>query len=124
MTFKTLNNRLHNCTNPYQGSDRRVLCLCSAGLLRSPTAANVLHQKFGYNTRAAGTSADFALIPVDEVLVAWAEEIVCMSYEQKEYVMVNFDTSNKIIINLDIPDCYSYNDAELKEIIYNNYVNT
>ena len=48
-------NRLGNSRNIYQGKDKRVLCVCSAGLLRSPTAANVLHKEFGYNTRACGS---------------------------------------------------------------------
>lgn len=119
MIDKNLNNRLHNTTNPYQGTAKKVLCLCSAGLLRSPTAANVLHQEFGYNTRAAGTSTDFALIPVDQVLVHWADEIICMSMEQVNYINAVYSNSigDKPVISLDIPDNYQYNDPELKDII-------
>ncbi len=36
-------NRWGNIDNPYQGSAKKVLCVCSAGMLRSPTAANVLY---------------------------------------------------------------------------------
>jgi predicted protein tyrosine phosphatase len=32
-----LMNRLGNCKNYHQGKFKRVLCVCSAGLLRSPT---------------------------------------------------------------------------------------
>lgn len=75
-------NRLANVNNPYQGSARRVLCVCSAGLLRSPTTAVVLaNEPFNYNTRAAGTSDEFALVPVDQALLTWANEIVCMQLE-------------------------------------------
>ena len=50
-------NRLHNVRNPNQGPAKRVLCLCSAVLLRSPTVAWVLGKApYDYNTRAAGTS--------------------------------------------------------------------
>ena len=73
-------NALHNVTNPYQGKDKRVLCLCSAGLLRSSTLAIILQNKYGCNTRSAGVS-DYALIPVSTALLEWADEIVCV--EQK-----------------------------------------
>ena len=66
----SLMNRLANTHNHYQGDAKRVLCVCSAGLLRSPTAAFVLSQEpFGFNTRAAGIAEDFALIVVDDVLL-------------------------------------------------------
>lgn len=72
-------NRLYNVTNPAQGKAKKVLCLCSAGLLRSPTAAWVLsNEPYNYNTRAAGITPEYALIPLDEVLVAWADEILCV----------------------------------------------
>lgn len=114
-----MNNRLHNCTNPYQGTAKKVLCVCSAGLLRSPTAANILHAEFGYNTRAAGTSVDFALIPVDNVLVSWADEIVCMSQEQMNFIQAVYSNliQGKTVLTLDIPDNFAYDDPELKETI-------
>ena len=40
--------------NPYQGSDTKVLFVCSAGILRSATAARIYAKK--YNTRAAGSA--------------------------------------------------------------------
>ena len=53
-----LMNRIANSTNPFQKDYKRVLCVCSAGLLRSPTAAYVLSQApYNYNTRAAGLTA-------------------------------------------------------------------
>ena len=43
-------NRLANTQNKYQGKYKKVLCVCSAGLLRSPTAALVLSQEpFNFN---------------------------------------------------------------------------
>ena len=44
--------------NPYQGTDKKLLFVCSAGLLRSATAANLFAKK-GYNTRGCG-SAEYA----------------------------------------------------------------
>ena len=59
-------NRLANTHNPYQGDFKKVLCVCSAGLLRSPSTAFVLSQDpFNFNTIAAGINEDYALIVVD-----------------------------------------------------------
>jgi len=118
-----MNNRIWNTKNPYQGEYKRVLCVCSAGLLRSPTAAVVLAgEPFNYNTRAAGVDSDHALIPVDDVLVDWAEEIVC----------VNAGTADRLrrlykkeelpkVVTLDIPDDYRYRDPQLIQIIKDQY---
>lgn len=116
-------NRLANCHNQYQGNTKKVLCVCSAGLLRSPTAANTLYEKFGFNTRAAGCVTEYALIPVDDVLIEWADEIVFMEESHYKVVASNFDLSTvrADLIVLDIPDKYSYNAPKLKEEIENQY---
>lgn len=113
-----MNNRIHNCTNPSQGEAKKVLCVCSAGLLRSPTAANVLHKEFGYNTRACGVHEDYALIPYDEVLGSWANEIIVMESWMVDYIDKEFD--NKIIV-LNIPDSYGYMDTNLQKMILDAY---
>lgn len=121
---KFLMNRLANCGNSYQGKYKRVLCVCSAGLLRSPTTAVVLSQEpYNYNTRAAGIVDDFALIPVDQVLLEWADEIVCMNSGQKGQLeerlkRLNRDTN---VISLDIDDSYAYRDPELVRLIREKY---
>lgn len=118
-----LMNRLANCHNQYQGKFKRVLCVCSAGLLRSPTAAFVLSQEpFNFNTRAAGLTKEFALIPVDSVLLDWADEVVCMDAEQKEQLEKMLDeAADTPVINLDIEDSYRYRDPELMEKIKQAY---
>ena len=117
-------NRLGNCTNPYQGEFKRVLCVCSAGLLRSPTAALVLSQEpFNHNTRAAGIDGEFALVEVDDVLLTWADEVVCMSEFQQERLVGKLKKLDiqKTIINLDIPDSFSYRDLKLQKLIIDGY---
>jgi len=77
-------NRLANAKNPFQSDRKKVLCVCSAGLLRSPTDAWILsNEPFGFNTRAAGASDEYALIKLDQVLVEWADEVVVMEEWQK-----------------------------------------
>ena len=104
-------NRLGNAGNRWQGDFKRVLCVCSAGILRSPTAALVLSQPpFNFNTRACGLDPDYALIIVDDVLLEWAQEIVCMSDEQAEELK---KLTDKPIVVLDIEDSYAYREPAL-----------
>lgn len=123
---KFLMNRLHNSTNSHQGPYKRVLCVCSAGLLRSPTAAYVLGQApYNFNTRAAGITDDYALVPVDEVLLNWAQEIVCMTAEQKQELDKRAKPGCKVIC-LNIPDSFAYRDPKLIKLIkaqYNKLIN-
>lgn len=101
--------------NDYQGKKKRVLCVCSAGLLRSPTVAVILTGKpFYFNTRAAGLVASYALIPVDEVLLEWADEIVCMTRDQEKELKESW--THKVVHCLDIEDSYEYMQDELVEI--------
>lgn len=112
-------NRLGNASNPFQGKYKKVLTVCSAGLLRSPTAAFVLSQEpYNFNTRAAGLEPEFALITVDDVLLEWADEIVCMSRAQEQKLKKK---TRKPVICLNIDDCYSYRQPELIEEIKTNY---
>ena len=104
--------------NPYQGEYKRVLCVCSAGVLRSATTAVVLAQEpFNYNTRSAGVEF-YALIPVTEVLLTWADEIVCMTKEHENKLKL---ITKKLIKCLDIPDSYEYRNEDLMKMIKENY---
>lgn len=109
------NNAFWNCKNPNQGPMKRVLCVCSAGLLRSPSLAYYLSNK-GFNTRAAGVY-DYALIRVDEVLIEWADYIVCAEDEHLNYLKNNFDISNRPVYSLNIPDRYECRSEEVLGII-------
>ena len=108
-------NALWNCKNIYQGNDKRVLCVCSAGLLRSPTIAKVLVMN-GYNTRSCGCR-DYALIQIDNVLIEWADVVVFAEQEHKAVVGQRQYLSGKDVYILDIPDNYNYDDPELVKII-------
>lgn len=112
-------NRFSNCKNRFQGANKKVLCVCSAGLLRSPTAALVLSQEpYNFNTRAAGIDEEYALIPVDDVLIEWADEIVCMDDRQAHAIK---KLTSKPIICLNIKDQYEYRDKKLMDFIKTNY---
>lgn len=121
-----MNNRMYNSTNPYQKDFTKVLCVCSAGLLRSPTAAVVLSQEpFNCNTRAAGLEESYALIAVDAVLVRWADEIVCMTEDHATILRAKFGKflQHRPVHVLDISDNYAYRDPELIKLIKQAYTN-
>lgn len=120
-------NRLYNSKNPAQGGETRVLCLCSAGLLRSPTVAWVLsNAPYDYNTRAAGVNQEYALIAVDQYLLSWADEIVCVEPDIRDQLVAycaehEIDISGKPVVVLDIPDRYRRRAPKLVEIIEQQY---
>ena len=117
-------SRIGNCSNRHQGNYKKVLTVCSAGMLRSPTIAWVLGQKpYGYNCRAAGYVNDYALIKVDNVLLTWADEIVCADTEHYFFVKDILDElgMNKTILNLELPDIYEYRDPKLIKLIREKY---
>jgi predicted protein tyrosine phosphatase len=111
-------NRLSNINNPYQTEAKRVLCVCSAGLLRSPTAAVVLQREFGFNTRSCGIDEEYALIDCDEVLLNWADQIVVMEAWMIGEISPHF---REQVIVLDVPDKFPYMDKELQRLIIERY---
>ena len=115
-------NRLANVRNPYQGYSKKVLVCCSAGMLRSPTAAWVLsNPPYNFNTRAVGSSQEYALIPIDLAHCLWADEILCFEQEQKRLIQDILYEYNPNIVQeirvLDIPDNFEYKDPKLIELL-------
>lgn len=127
-------NQLGVINNPYQGKHKRVLTVCSAGCLRSPTAAHILSSPpFNFNTRAAGVSTEYAIVPVTESLVLWAEEIVVMEPWMAEEInkiqnKLSSDTNGsmyeyeyKIVRVLEIEDEYGYRDPNLVQLMKDKF---
>jgi predicted protein tyrosine phosphatase len=106
--------------NMYQGNDKRVLFVCSAGILRSATGARIYAKK--YNTRACGTH-HYALIPLSANLILWADEIVFVNMENhavacRKFDMDEYDGQVKI---LNIPDDYDHMHPELIQHFIKQY---
>jgi predicted protein tyrosine phosphatase len=123
-------NQLGVIFNAYQGNIKKVLTVCSAGCLRSPTAAHILSsQPWNFNTRCAGTSKEYAIIPVTEALITWADIILVMDSDQQKYInnlqnefLNNWDNWSqdyqfKQVVNLEIEDDFAYRDPYLVEIM-------
>jgi predicted protein tyrosine phosphatase len=105
-------------SNPYQGSDFKALFVCSAGLLRSATAANLFAKK-GWNTRGCGTE-DFALIRLSTNLIAWAQKIYFMQKSNYLSALFTFrehedalEVLKRKAVVLNIEDSFPYNHPEL-----------
>ena len=125
---KTKTEQIFELTAPYdnwcQGSTHRALFVCSAGLLRSATAATVGAQ-LGLNTRNAG-SKSYALVPLSVNLIAWAHTIYFVNPENHEDALNTFfgyaETTKWLetkSIVWDIEDHYNYMDPKLVQTIKN-----
>jgi len=122
-------NQMGVIFNAYQGNHKKVLCVCSAGCLRSPTAAHILSSPpFNFNTRAVGLSKEYAIVPISEALIVWADIILVMDSDMVKQVneMQNvlakessamFEYEYKQVVNLEIEDDYGYRDPQLVEIM-------
>ena len=122
----TKTKQIFETTAPYsnacQGSYHRALFVCSAGMLRSATAA-VVGNSLGMNTRACG-SESYALIPLTANLILWADTIYFVneynyygSLQQfMEYPTLDAEIRRKAVV-WDIEDIYDYRDPKLVQIL-------
>jgi len=108
--------------NEFQGIATRALFVCSAGMLRSATAA-ALGAKAGLNTRSCGTE-EYALIPLTANLILWADKIYFvhpLNYMHALEIFQSYpnlyDAIKKKAIVWEIEDEYDYMNPELVKII-------
>lgn len=113
-------NQLANVHNIFQGDHLKVLFLCSAGLLRSATGAHIFSAPpYNWNTRTAGVVLEYALNPVNEALLHWADRIYVMEGKHVQILKDLFGedryaraVEDKLRV-LDIPDDFNYRNPEL-----------
>ena len=111
-------------TNASQGTNKRLLFVCSAGLLRSPTAAMVASKR-GYNARSCGSSIKISLIPISKNLILWADVIVFMNSDNEDKVFRHLSATDKDLraavisksVCWDVEDIYNYGDESLIWVI-------
>lgn len=101
----------------------RVLCVCSAAVMRSPTIAWVLsHAPYDCNTKSAGSHAHKALIPVSQSLLDWSEKVVFANKENYERVRdAGFKMPAEIYI-LELVDGFVYREPELIKAIHDQLI--
>jgi predicted protein tyrosine phosphatase len=122
----TLSEQIRLCKdgaagNPFQGKTKKVLFVCSMGILRSATAAHIYAGK--YNTRCAGTYDD-ALIQLSPILIAWADEIVFVNKENYEAALSKYARNTTLVSKsmvLNISDNYPYMAPELIKELEEQY---
>lgn len=121
LEFEQRNDLTCPVDNQYQGNARRMLFVCSAGLLRSPTGA-VVATKLGFNARSCGSSITYSLIPLSVNLVHWAKHIFFMNVGNFNEALLNFfgdrETCELIrskAIVLEIEDDFEYMESGLIE---------
>jgi predicted protein tyrosine phosphatase len=92
----------------------RLLFICNQNRHRSVTAEELFRKRF--ETRSAGL---FNQTPVTESQLEWADTIVVMEDFQRQELARRFPKQylKKQIISLSIPDAYSYNDPELRQLL-------
>lgn len=109
--------------NIYQGPTPRVLFVCTAGLLRSPTLQYLATQTLGYNTRAVGANHEYALIPLTEQLVEWADAVVFVDKhpEQVAGQYIDLEAWKDKILTLDVPDVFGFGEDRLVDMWMDRY---
>jgi len=125
ISTRTKTQDILRCNTPYgnisQGIQRKIVFVCSVGMLRSPTAA-AIGSKLGLNTRSCGSST-LALIPLSANLIRWADRIVFMNNENFRQAKKTFKETefkedleeNSLVWN--VPDIYNYMDDGLVYIL-------
>ncbi len=110
----------------YETNTPRWLFVCSAGMLRSPTAARVAQQLYDVNTRSCGIHS-WALVPFTYDLAMWADKIVFMHLEyflevEQAYKMekLRWSPIEAKCVSWQIPDKYKYMESELVTIVTKN----
>jgi predicted protein tyrosine phosphatase len=109
--------------NKFQTDAKRLLFVCSVGMLRSPTAQMVA-TGMGFNARACGSEVDIALIPLSCNLINWANHIIFMNPENLTQAIKTFDPvgykediEQKAIV-WNINDDYNWGDTVLWNIVH------
>lgn len=109
--------------NQYQGNFTRLLFVCTVGMLRSPTAAEVATEN-GFNCRSCGWD-EVALIRLSANLIMWADHIVFMNPEAKIESLKLFENTGyeedikaKAML-MHVDDDYNFGDPILRIIVHN-----
>ncbi len=115
MTATTRSDEIKNArygavANPFQGDDKKVLFVCTMGILRSATGARIYAGR--YNTRCAGTDLDEALVPVTQTLLDWADEVVFVHPKNYGDLIGKFKMPDNLKV-LKIPDEYDHMDPAI-----------
>lgn len=96
----------------------KILFICNANRLRSPTAETIFSGYPGIEAKSAGVGKE-ATIPVSLELLDWADLIFVMEKRQRNIIQSKFKEiyQHKRIICLYIPDEFEFMDPELVSLL-------
>ena len=97
----------------------KVLFVCTANKLRSPTAETLFAAYPGIETCSAGLDPDCPN-PMSAELAAWADMIFVMEPHQREKIRKKFKSdrhADNMIVTLHIPDEFERDQPELIELL-------
>jgi len=97
---------------------RRIVFVCSANRLRSPTAEKIFSSHPGVDARSAGVGKE-AAVPVSAELLEWADLIFVMEKRHRNMIHSRFKEiyQRKRIICLYIPDEFEFMDPDLISLL-------
>ncbi|MEW5704402.1 MAG: phosphotyrosine protein phosphatase [Pseudomonadota bacterium] len=96
----------------------KILFVCTANKLRSPTAEAVFAEYPGLEVRSAGLDPQ-APKPLTAELVAWADRLLVMEQRHRDVVRKRFrqELDARPVIVLGIPDDYEFMQEELVTLL-------
>ncbi|WP_058188844.1 low molecular weight protein tyrosine phosphatase family protein [Terracidiphilus gabretensis] len=96
----------------------KLLFVCSANALRSPTAEAVFSHYEGIEAASAGTNAD-AETPVSADLIEWADVVIVMEQHHAQFLQVRFGylLRRRRVSVLGIPDRYDFMEPDLVQLL-------
>ena len=97
---------------------KKLLFICEANKLRSPTAEAICNDLPGIEAKSAGMSAA-ADKPVNKELVGWADIVFVMERRQRNrlHKLIGDLYNHKRIVCLYVPDEYEYMDPLLISLL-------
>jgi predicted protein tyrosine phosphatase len=96
----------------------KILFVCTANKLRSPTAQEVFSRRADLEVRSAGLDPQ-APSYLDEEMIAWADKIYVMEDHHRDKIRKKYSKvlARKPVITLGIPDEYEFMQPELIAIL-------
>ncbi len=93
-----------------------ILFVCSEGLIRSPTAAKMIGERYSISTLYCGFSGEHSL-KLDKQLLDWAEHVVVFGQTNRSKIRRRFKGHSHKMTCWNIPDEYYPMQSELQELI-------
>ena len=96
----------------------KILFVCSANVAQSLNDESIFHKRPGALVKSTGISCD-AKMPSFEENLQWADLILCVGNQQKQFIMKNYASfiSKKMVESLCIPESYTTIDTNLIDMI-------